>query len=76
MFVMKYSSREEGSYSQPRESGKFVTLDEGSGGYPSPVNYFSAAHIWNDELSARNYQKKFPHLDLFELSIQTELVRD
>lgn len=52
--------------------GKYIELDHGSGGYPSAVDTFAQAKIWNNREAVLVYAKMFPELQIYELSICLE----
>lgn len=72
-FAMKYSDRGENP-NGPEAVGKWVAVDENSGGYPWPVHFFSMAHLWPSYVDAMAYRNMFPYLDVYQLEINVKKV--
>lgn len=60
-FVLKYK---EGTHS----AGAYAALDEGSGGYPFPVQSYRQASPMSQE-KARRYTEMFRELEMFESTV-------
>ena len=56
--------------------GRFVALDDNSGGYPFDVEKFNnAVEIWQSLEKALEYQKMFEYLNIYELTISLNIVK-
>lgn len=67
-FVMKYSSRDE-SYNHPDNHGKFMDIDDHSGGYPYATESSLRAKRFSTLEEAQDYQKMFKCLDIYRVTV-------
>lgn len=82
MWVFKYSLESKDKhyngkpvaamYAAMFKSVLLIDTDESSGGYPYATESFTEAHIWTDFERAKNYNRMFPELVLYELAISLE----
>lgn len=72
MYAMKWSNRN-GTYARPEDAGKWVAIDDASGGYPCVAYTHNQIEIWESLEEAKRYQKMFPHLDIYKLTIYAEM---
>lgn len=71
-YVLRYSNRPE-TYNNDFNHGKFVALDDYSGGYPYGVDILKA-HRFPTLDSAKAYQRMFSFLDILEVNTTFTLI--
>lgn len=75
MWVAKFSERDT-SYNHVSYHGKYMAIDQNSGGYPYNVDSLAGAHIFNSLDDAQVYLRGFSHLDLYKLEYTLKKVEE
>ena len=75
IYVLKWN-KNEGTYAQPKDAGKYAKFDAASGGYPWATDNFLGATLFQEDGRGialeriANILKMFPYFDVFEIEMK------